>query len=254
MRKLYLQTLTVMENAFKRLEQQVPPPEKVDWGNKGFVFRYKEKTIEQALLQKLARTISGLHAVDILLIHGLLQEQAALHRILDEIYEDISFLAVAITNGEVTERHKQYLTAFYAEALSDPNNSLARSEKPKSVPRNKIRSHTNHILNKDSNPSLMSDVGETISTTYSGFIHASSSQVMEMYGGDPPHFHISGMLGTPRMSEHIDDVWNYFYRGLLAFCMVAKAYGDKSLVDSLYEYIARFEAASGTKYIDVAKE
>lgn len=254
MRKLYHQTLTVMENAFQRLEQQVPPPQKMDWGKEGFVFRYKEKSIEQALLLKLARTISGLHAVDILLVHGLLQEQAAINRILDEIQEDILFLAAAITNDQVTDRHKQYLSAFYAEAFSDPNNSLARSDKPNLVPRTKIRSYVNRVLNNDYNPSLVSNVGENISTAYSGFIHASSPQIMEMYEENPPHFLVSGMLGTPRMSEHIDDIWNYFYRGLLGFCTVAKAYGDKSLVDSLNEYIAKFEKASGTKYMGKAKE
>ncbi len=254
MRKLYIEALTVMENAFERLEQQVPPPQKIDWGKKGFVFRYKEKSIEQALLQKLARTISGLHAVDVLLLHGLLQEQAAINRILDEIQEDICFLAAAITNDKVTDRHKQYLTAFYSEAFSDPDNSLARSEKPNLVPRNKIRSYVNRILNKDNNSSLMSDIGENISTVYSGYIHASSPQIMDMYGGNPPKFHLSGMLGTPRMSDHIDDAWNYFYRALLTFCMVAKAFGDKPLVDALYEYIDKFKKTSDTKYMGMVRK
>lgn len=243
-----------MDNAFRRLEQQVPSPQEVDWGDKGFVFRYKEQTIQQALILKLARAISGLHAVDVLLANGLLQEQAALHRILDEIHEDILFLAVAITNDQITELHKKYLTIFYAEVFLDPNNTLARVKKPNSIPRHKIRAYTNRVLNKDPNPSLVSDVGETISSVYSGFVHASSTQIMDMYGGNPLRFHLSGMLGTPRMAEHVDDAWNYYYRGLMSLGVVAKAFGDKSLVDSLYEYIAKFEAASGTRYMEEAKE
>jgi hypothetical protein len=92
------------------------------------------------------------------------------------------------------------------------------------------------------------DVDETISSVYSGFVHAASPQIMDMVGGDPPKFHISGLLGTARMEEHIHDAWNYFYRGLLAVTVVAKAFGDKSLVDSLYDYIAKFEKASGRSY------
>jgi hypothetical protein len=237
-----------MENAFRRLEEQVPPPQKMKWKD-SFVFRYKEETIEQAIVQKLARSISGLHAVDALLVRGLLQEQAALQRILDEIHEDIFFLAAAITNDKVTDRHKQYLKAFYAEEFPDPHNTLARHEKPNMVPRKKIRAYVNRVLSKDSNPSRLSDVCETISSVYSGFVHASSPQIMDSCGGDPPRFQLSGMLDTPRMAEHVDDAWNYYYRGLTSLTVVAKAFGDKPLVDTLYEYLAKFEAASGTNYM-----
>ena len=71
---------------------------------------------------------------------------------------------------------------------------------------------------------------------------------MGMYGGDPPHFHIAGMRGTPVVADYVHVAWHYYYRGLLSVAAVAKAYGDKSLVDALDEYIARFEAASGTSY------
>lgn len=51
-----------MENAFRRLEGQVPAPQWQPW-NDGFVLRHKEQMIEQALIQKLARVVSGLHAI-----------------------------------------------------------------------------------------------------------------------------------------------------------------------------------------------
>ena len=122
-----------MENVFKFMENQVPQPVLVRWGDKGFVYRYKEKTIEQALVLKLARVISGLNAVDVLLVNGKLQEQSALLRILEEINEDIYFLSLAVIYDDITKRHKQYLTAFYAEAFADPNNAKARSSKPNLV-------------------------------------------------------------------------------------------------------------------------
>jgi hypothetical protein len=119
MRKLFHQALTVMDNAFRRLEAQVPAP-KTQPFNDSFVFRYEEKTIEQALIQKLARVISGLRAVDILLFHGHIQEQSVLHRTLDELNEDIMFLTAAVTNDTVTDLHKQYLEAFWAEEFDVP--------------------------------------------------------------------------------------------------------------------------------------
>ena len=74
MRAVFLQSLEVIERAFRRLERQVHPP--VEQPRKdGFVLRYQERTIEQALIQKLARQVSGLHAIDALLLKGLAQEQ-----------------------------------------------------------------------------------------------------------------------------------------------------------------------------------
>ncbi|MCV2366458.1 hypothetical protein LNV23_23790 [Paucibacter sp. DJ1R-11] len=247
MRKLFHEVLTVMENAFARLEKQVPPPQRVEWAD-GFVFRYLERSLEQALILKLARSISTLRAVDILLLHGFLQEQASLLRILDEIHEDIYFLAAPLTNDQVTERHTQYLAAFFAEEFPDPENSLARHEKPNLPPRRKIRSYVTRVLSTDPNPSKAHDVGETISSVYSGYVHASAPQTMDMYGGSPAHFHLAGMRGTPLMEDHIHDSWNYFYRGLMATTVVAKALGDAPLVKTMYDYLQRFEGESGERF------
>jgi hypothetical protein len=116
MRRLFLQALAEIERAFRVFEQSVPPPQRKPWKS-GFVFRYAEETIQQALVLKLARCISGLHAVDALLLRGLIQEQASICRVLDEIQEDVAFLAGAIITGEVTDLYKRYLAAFFEETF-----------------------------------------------------------------------------------------------------------------------------------------
>ena len=68
---------------------------------------------------------------------------------------------------------------------------------------------------------------------------------MDMYGGNTLKFHLSGMLGTPRIEEYAADLLNYLYRGLLSFNFAASAFGDKDLADKLYSYKERFEKASG---------
>lgn len=136
MRPLFQQTLKVMIQAFRRLEQQVPPPQPVPWKD-GFVFRHVEKTVQQALVQKLARVVSGLHAIDVLLLRGFVQEQGVLNRTFDEINEDIAFLAAAITNDTVTELHKQYLEAFYAEEFDNPDSPIDSTKSAISLPEGK---------------------------------------------------------------------------------------------------------------------
>lgn len=246
MRNLFLEVITVLSNAFRRVEAQVPPPKLVPHGD-GHVFRFVEQTLAQALLLKLARVITGLKAVDALLAKGLLQEMAAMCRILDELCEDISFLTTALTNDEVTELHDRYLRGFWAEEFIDPTNTLARHQKPDAPRRSKVVAYTHRILNPGDNASRISDVHQAISSTYSGYIHAAAPQVMDMYGGDPPHFHIEGMLRTQRMADHVDDGWNYHFRAVIAAICVARAFGDAQLSRVLGEYHDKFVAQSGPR-------
>ena len=68
----YLQTLSNMESTLRTLEKRVPAPKLIEFGD-GHVFRYVERSIHQAIIQKLARIISGLHAARILLAYGFVQ-------------------------------------------------------------------------------------------------------------------------------------------------------------------------------------
>lgn len=244
MPQLQAKAVSEMTGAFHRMESALVPPEKVNHGN-SFVYRYANKGIHEALLQKLARTISGLNAVAILLNSGYVQEVGVLFRTLDEIQEDIFFLASAETNGAKTERHTQYLDAFYAEAVfSRPEGSL-EIPKPNLVPRKKIRAHTMNALGAGINISQALAAGEGVSTAYSGYVHAASENIMDMYGGSPPHFHLQGMSGTPRIATYARDAENYVYRGLMATIVVAKAFGDAPLVETLYGFLAEYETANG---------
>lgn len=83
MDEMYDQVLQFMETSHRAFAALVPQPKAVAFGD-GYVFRYHERDIHQALVQKLARVVSGLHAARLLLAHGFLQELGALKRMLDE--------------------------------------------------------------------------------------------------------------------------------------------------------------------------
>ena len=104
--------LANMEHWFTKLETKVPRPIKVPFLDH-FVFRYKEKTLEQALILKLVRIVTGLHSLRILLINGFYQEQSAIQRMLDEFEQDIVFLSYARLEDEFTDLHQRFLDSFY---------------------------------------------------------------------------------------------------------------------------------------------
>lgn len=253
MEKLFQHTLSVLESAFRILEQQVPKPIPVPFRN-SFVFRYKEQSIYQALIQKLARLVSGLHAAKCLLEKGFVQEQGVLQRMLDEFGEDIVFLVYGLTIDKITDLHKEYLSFFYEEEFDIPEDPIKSSQKRGMIPRKKIRAYIARMEGSNLSPSDGIELSRTLSKAYSGFVHGASPQVMDMYEGNPHRFHISGMLGTPRIKEYRKDLWNYYYRGILSFIMVAKAFGNEELVKSLSQYQEEFESKSGTNYGKLAKK
>ncbi len=242
---MYDQVLQHMERTVDILASRVPSPKRVPLKD-SYAFRYTEKTVHQALVQKLARVVSGLYAARLLMEAGLVQEQAALQRVLDEITEDISFLSFSVVLGESTAQHQTYLEAFFQEEF-DPSEAITSSRELPMVPRKKIRAYIDRITNGPKGSSTQVDTARTVSKAYSGYVHAASPQIMDMYGGNPPRFHMRGMRGTARHAEHKADLWNYFYRGIVAFALAAKSFGDDELFGSIRDFLDEFVKTTGKK-------
>ena len=247
MHQLFDDMLNVMDSVFRDFEAAVPAPVKVE-NEVGWVFRYRDQSPLQAIIQKLALVQSGLRAAKILLSNGHIYELAMLERVVDEANEDISFLVDAVSNDNLTPLHERYLAAFWQEEFSDYSDPLGSEQKRDMVPRKKIRAYLARMEGMENNPSRYVDLTTTISKTLSGYVHGASSQLMQIYGGRPAHFHTKGMLGTPQIKEHTDDLWNYMYRGFLSHIFAAKAFGSQEHVDLLIENKKRFEGLAGKKY------
>jgi len=244
--RLFDQTLVHMERTAHGLAARVPQPQRVPHKD-GFLFRHVERTIHQAIVQKLARMVSTLHAARLLMEHGFVQEQAGLQRVLDELQEDINFLALGVVFDKVGELHQQYLEAFFEEEF-DAETSIESTQRRPMIPRRRVRAWIANAEAAALDPSRGIELSRTLSKAYSGYIHAASPHIMDMYGGNPPHFHMRGMAGTPRQLEHRADLWNLFYRGILAFAAAAKAFGDDPLFDTAREFAREFAAQSGKDY------
>jgi hypothetical protein len=245
---MYDEALRNMEQSLEAFAAKVPQPKEVAMGG-GYVLRYQERDVHQALVQKLARLISGLHAARLLLANGFLQEQGALQRILDEFNEDIQFLTFGIIFGDTTDLHREYLEAFYQEEFDDPGSAFKSSQKRPMIPRRKIRAYIARITGVAAyDPSTNLELMRTVDKMYSGFVHGASCHIMEMYYGEPPGFHVRGMLGTTVIDEHREDLWNYFYRSIVSFGLSAKAFGDDVMHASILKYMNTFARANGEDY------
>lgn len=234
MDRLIIDTLQNMEQTLNALEGMVPKPQVVESPG-GSVFRYKEQDIHQAIVQKIARVISGLNASLVLLEAGYAQELGSLQRMIDEFNEDIIFLSIGAIYG-ISDLHKEYLEIFYQEEFGQDKKQRGM------IRRQKIRSFIANSPVGGRDPCSAIKTGKEVYDAYSGFVHGAAPHIMDMYGGNPPRFHVRGMSGTPRISDHEEDLWNYVYRGILSFAFAVKAFGDEkcSTVFEIIEMSSKF--------------
>jgi hypothetical protein len=246
---MYEEALKNMEQTVHRLAARVPEPVKVTYKD-SFVFRYKEQTVNQAIVLKLARVVSGLHALRLLMERGFIQEQASLQRIQDELNEDISFLSLAASQG-ATDLHKEFLSAFWEEEF-DKESALESTQKRPMIKRQKIRAFLARAFEDGpgTDQSTTLELGRTLSKSYSGYVHGAAPQIMDMYGGNPMHFHVRGLRGTPMQEEHRQDLWNYFFRSILACAAAEAAFGDSDAVQAIKAFADAFAKQEGQAYFD----
>ena len=245
----YERILRHLEGVVNLLETRVPKPKLMKFG-KFRAFRHVEKTVHQAIIQKLARMVSSLEAARLLFEHGFVQEQASLQRVLDEIQEDIAFLSFGILEGDVNSSlHREYLDSFFEEEF-DADTALKSSQRRPMVSRRKIRTYLARTKFSPLDPSSGIELLRTMSKTYSGYIHAASPHIMDMYGGTPERFHMRGMKENPVYEGHREDLWNYFYRGISTCGMGAKALGDEQSFNSCRSLLKEFGEVSGKNFCD----
>lgn len=247
MRRLFQEAQAVINGAFRILEKHVPQPQRKPFRDH-FVFRYAEQSIEQAIIQKLAKQVSTLNAALVLLDAGYYQEQAILQRVMDEMMEDIIFLSYAVLFHEETKLHKDFLAAFWEEEFDVPDDPLASTQKRPMVSRQKIRAYLSRAEGAPVDPSRGVQFYRMLHKAYSGFVHGASPQIMDMWGGNPGVFNIEGMRGTPREVLAAHDLWNYFHRALNSTMFVALCFGDEDLLQQVESYRMHFEKVSGKNY------
>ena len=68
---------------------------------------------------------------------------------------------------------------------------------------------------------------------------------MDLYDGDPPKFHTTGMKGTERQVDSISDFSNYVYRSYISFVSVSKALGAAKHVEILMRHLKEIKRNAG---------
>lgn len=193
-----------------------------------FVYRFEPPSVESAILLKVARYVSGLHAGQLLVERGFVQELGALQRSIADFDEDATFLALACIYNELTGLHERYLSSFWEEEPS--YEEYVRTQKNKDeVPRSKITSYVARKTNDGSPDHHHIATSKYLSRLYSGFVHGAAPHLMDMYDPETRRFEVNGTASDQLVADHRHDFENYIFRGVILFAVAAQALGDQQL-------------------------
>lgn len=211
-------------------------------------FRHDERDDLLMSYLKCLRGLSSLNAALALLKSGFVQEVGVLCRCVDEFCQDVLFLAEPLgDDGEYNADQKQHLQEYSQEEFVD-GSSLPKNAPRKRVSRDKIRAGIARMKEHPINPSDGNQFQRILDKTISGYVHGAYVHTMEMYGGSTLEgcdFHLTGMCGTPRVSEWTQYLSNYVYRLATALEVVARRCNDHETVSRLVESRQAFENATG---------
>ena len=228
--------------AFDRLQRAVPPPTLVERTKRVVVYRYQQKTIQQALILKLARLISAMRATKTLIDEGHTLEAGALQRVLDETAQDIALLAGPLTMGKYEAIHDEFLAYFWEEEFDNPDEPIKSTQKRGMVKRSKIQAYNARSFGLE-DPSTMQAASNSLFKAFSGYIHGASEHILDVYDGHG--FHLAGVKGAPVHDSAINGFVNYVYRSLIDTNMVAMALQDDVAIERLYKSVDMVAKATG---------
>jgi hypothetical protein len=210
-------------------------------------FRHETQTESLICYLKGIKSISTINACILLLRRGYTQEVGALCRMVDDFCNEIFFLLDPQGENGFSNDQMRFIEGFFQEEFNKPGDPLRSTQKRDTVPVRKIHATFAKLASSELNPS---DAQESLRTThkaFSGYVHGAYPHIMEMFGGNPPSFHTSGMLGTPRIDEWRSQLVGYVQRLIMASVFVARKLGITYLERPLRDFLSEFEHATGTQ-------
>lgn len=193
-------------NAFA---EKLNPPIWYDSGESHYGYRFGSPDVRHFCLLKGTRAVSGLNACVILSAQGFTQEIAVIVRTIVECKASINFVLADADSGSISKLANDHVSKFFADYK---RNSPADFQRPH-IKQAELHRHAAASLKRATDKLGTSgqfdgfDPAVAYSNIYlnfSNYVHARYPEVMDMYGGIPPMFHMYGMRKTSKDAESIE--------------------------------------------------
>jgi len=222
----------------------VPKPINIDVSGQR-QHRYEKHTVYHVAFLKGVRVVSGLNACIFLMNGGFVQEAMLIVRTLDDFLHEMLFILENAETGTLDDHQSKFIKDFFQEEFVNSNNPLLNEMRRETVPKKKIWASAARKMGAHVNPSDLQKIFQVNNDALSGYVHGAYPHIMELYGGNPPKFHVEGMHARPRIRMCILQIQLYTDRAITTFEGFAKSLGSKELFEYLHETREYFDKQTG---------
>jgi len=201
------------------------------WIDSKHVFEYPKQTVEVVTVLKLIRAAQGIHALEILCSNGLFIDMGVIFRSVGDCVAEIHFLLE--NYPEQSNKVRQFMKEFYSKTI---DGHLSSEEHP--VLSSKIHNAMVRSLTGGKQDEKVKRMLSNVYRTFSGYVHAGYSHIMQMFGGTYPNrsFNISGIPSQKQIDIHMQLVIEEYNSVLYAIALVAKKFGLTGLYNEVVRY------------------
>ena len=198
----------IQEEVVDLIASSVDAPFMYHSGKTHYGFRYAKPGPKHFCLLKAARAVSGLNATISLIEDGYSQETAVIIRTIVECTSHIEFILSGYDGTKLDKQQRNYVDQYFKDYRRDSSSDFLRPRVRQGDVHEVVGSLLDEQVKKSPSRSAFEDIEgsklmSNIYLTYSNYVHSRYPEVMDMFGGNPPHFHMRGMSGTPKDDENI---------------------------------------------------
>ncbi|HUW18966.1 MAG TPA: hypothetical protein VMW16_06660 [Sedimentisphaerales bacterium] len=205
-------------------------------------FIYNRPMVKHVCLLKGVRIVSGLNALMVLFEAGYVTEMGVVMRTISDCINAIYFLLENFP--QTTPEVEQYVSNFFSEVLDEPEIAPSLGKKRYRTKVKKIHASRARLLSEHVNFAVGRDMVYQNYSAYSGYVHASYPNIMEIYGGEPPYkFHPKGIKETSRIKDWEEVFIAFIQNAILVFGYMAEKYDKADLIQEIRRIMGLFDKA-----------
>lgn len=196
-----------LERFIHAFAESLPKPIFYDSGREHYGFRFGKPDIRHFCLLKGIRAVSALNAAIVLVRTGYTQELYVVLRTVEEFRTRIEFvLSARDENGKLNPDAETHIQEYFSDFARNEVSDFKRLRLRQGAVHASVAAMLDNGVQQSGRaaefPNVISaTLLSNVYSTFSNYVHARYPEVMDLYGGDPQHFHLCGMSGTPKDRE-----------------------------------------------------
>ena len=167
------------------------------WIKEKATFEYPEVTVEVVSTLKLIRAVQSLKSLGLLCSNGLFIDMGSIYRCIEDCINEIYFL---LEKYPEKSKHVEKFIANFSQTTIDQD----LYQKTAQILSKKIHNARARVYSQSGNSHQAREIIKGIHKTFSGYVHANYSHIMQVYGGsgDNLSFNLGGVPSDNQKLDH----------------------------------------------------